>query len=178
MSNDCTGVMRVVSKNKETIERIVKILNYEDSEYALYRCKYAQKLGVMEEDGDFFVQDIEISGAWTCDQFFFYGDNPNDKVLEDVVDGKKVYGTAHFTDLCHLATVLDFGCELFSEEWGCGFCDHFELNHNGEIQHENGDFEANYPEDENGEPNYDAEPDLCYGIDGYGEYCDNDCIYG
>jgi hypothetical protein len=113
--------MRVVSKNKETIERIVKILNYEDSEYALYRCKYAQKLGVMEEDGDFFVQDIEISGAWTCDQFFFYGDNPNDKVLEDVVDGKKVYGTAHFTDLCHLATVLDLDANSLVKSGDVGF---------------------------------------------------------
>lgn len=35
MANDCCGNLRVVAKNKETLNRIFKILNCEDPEFCM-----------------------------------------------------------------------------------------------------------------------------------------------
>jgi hypothetical protein len=187
MSNDCGGVLKVVSKNKETLERIKNILEYEDSEYCLYRCKYAHPMGDIYDENGFWMQYFNVCGAWSCDNFFHYGDNEDKKIVVGYEIGengkedydKPKYGTAHFTDLCHLTQVLDFGCELFASESGCCFCSHHLTNHNGEmVLDEVGDYELIYPEDENGEPNYDADPEEKFGIDDYMEFSSAEEIYG
>lgn len=186
MSNDCCGVLKVIAKNKETLERIKNILNYEDDEYCLYRCKYAEPMGDAYEENDFWVQDFDVCGAWSCDTFFHYGNNEDEKVVvgcelgENGIDDytKPIYGKAHFTDLCYLAKVLDFGCELFASESGCCFCSHHLTNHNGEMVYDEvGEYNMIYPEDEDGEPNYDDEPEEEFGIEGFMGFCSADEIY-
>ena len=187
MANNCCGILKVVSKKKETLDRIKDILNYDDSEYCLYKCRWGEPRGEAFKDGDFWVQDFNISGAWSCDEFFHYGDNEDKKLVigyeldengkEDCTRPK--YGTAHFTNLCHLAKVLDFGCELFASEFGMGFCSHHLVNCNGElIWDESGDYSVKYPETEDGEYDYDAEPIEEFGIEDFMEFSFADEIYG
>lgn len=179
MSNDCSGVLKVVAKNKNTLERIKNILNYEDNEYCLYRCKYAEPIGEAFEDNGFWVQDFNVCGAWSCDNFFHYGNNEDKKLVVDyekMEDGmsdfnKPIYGTAHFTDLCHLTEELDFGCELFASEGGMGFCSHHLVTHDGTILwDEMGDYIVHYSEDGECEEEFD--------IEGFMEFCLTNEIYG
>lgn len=178
MSNDCGGVLKCVAKNKETLDRIKKILKYEDSEFCIHRCKDVGD-GEDYQDGEFWVKDIYVDGAWDCHQFFDYGDNPDTKLVtgyekdengNDIYD-KKIFGTAHFTDLCYIAKVLDCGFELYSTEPGMGFWEHLACNHNGElIIDETGDYEL-------------GEDDESFTIDGedydsFNEYMFADEIYG
>lgn len=186
MSNDCSGVLKVVAKNKETLERIKNILRYEDNEYCLYRCKCSYPICDAFEENDFWLQDFDICGAWSCDNFFHYDNDENEKIVVGYELGengredydKPKYGTAHFTNLCHLAQVLDFWCELFASESGCCFCSHHLVNHNGElVLDEVGDYELIYPEGEDGEPDYDAVPDEEFGIDDFMEFSSAEEIY-
>lgn len=186
MSNSCCGVLKIVSKNEKVFERLEKILNYEDDEFCLYRCKFAKMMGKPFKDGDYWVCDFDVEGAWSCSPFFENGDCVERKLLigyEKTDDGhtnfdKPIEGTAHFTDLCHLAKVLDFGCELFASEGGCGFCEHFTVDHTGCCYGEDGTYRLVYPEDEDGEPIYDEEPKEEFGIDCFMEFSHSDEIYG
>lgn len=186
MANDCSGVLRVVSKNRETLDRIFKILNYEDDEYCLYRCRYVNKFGDTYEEDGLYVQDFAVSGAWSCSPFFDYGEHTEMRLIagyEKNEDGttdfnKPIKGSAHFTDLCHLAKVLDFGCELFASEGGVGFCQHCIVNHEGEYDYEEDNYSEIYPEDEDGEPIYDEEPEEDYGSMDFMKFSSVEEIYG
>jgi len=186
MSNDASGVLKVVAKNKNTIERILKILNYKDDEYCLYRCKYATKNGKAFKDGKFWVQDINIDGAWSCQPFCNYGNRPKQKLVLDYKKNKdgstskrKIYGSAHFTDLSYLAKKLDFGCELWASEPGCCFAEHILVGSNGENFYEHESYELVYPEGKDGEPDYDAEPEEDCGFgDEFMQFANSEDIYG
>ena len=74
MANDACGNLKVVAKNKKTLDRIFKILSYKDNEFCLYRCRDVQKEGEPFKDGKFWVQDFYVDGAWSCNPFFTNGD--------------------------------------------------------------------------------------------------------
>ena len=42
MSNDCFYQMKAVSKTKDALEKLEKILNYKDEDYYIYRVKDAE----------------------------------------------------------------------------------------------------------------------------------------
>lgn len=186
MSNSCCGILKVVSKNEKVFERLEKILNYKDDEFCLYRCKFAEMINKPFKDGEYWVCDFSVDGAWSCRPFFENGDCVESKLVigyEKTDEGhanfnKPIEGTAHFTDLCHLAKVLDFGCELYASEMGCEFCEHFIVNHEGEYDCEEGEYRCIYPEDENGEPIYDEEPEEEFDIENFMEFSFSDEIYG
>ena len=164
MSNDCCGNLKVVAKNKETLDRIVKILKYEDSEFGIYRCKDAQD-SESYKDGDLWVKDIFVDGAWNCQQFFNYGNRPNSKFVVKTENGKEI--TAHYTDLCYIAKTLDCGFELYSTEPGMGFCEHLACNRFGKMIDESSDYECDeFGNEEFGDMDY------------FGEYMFSDEIYG
>ena len=174
MSNDCCGNLKCVAKNKETLDRIMKILKYEDSEFCIHRCKDAQD-SESYKDGDLWVKDIYVDGAWNCQQFFRCSDNPDDILIdgfEKDKDGnsiyeKPIYGTAHYTSLCHIAKVLDCGFELYSTEPGMCFCEHLACNRFGKMIDESSNYEYN---DDGSEDFGD--------MDYFGEYMFSDEIYG
>ena len=188
MANDCCGVLKVVSKNRETLLKVRDILEYSDDDYCLYRCRYSQPMDKEPfKDGDYWVWDFDVSGAWSCNPFFTYAtEGNNDKLIEGYEKDengrenydKPIYGTATFTNLCNLAPILDFGCELYCSEPGMGFCQHFTVTHNGEYHEEDGDYTLDYPEGEDGEPDYDQEPTEEFGIDGFMNFSFADEIYG
>ena len=186
MANDCCGVLKVVSKNKDVIERLKKIFNYEDDEYCLYRVRNFEEEGGMYEDGEWFVQDFFIDGAWSCEPFLNYGNNPEDKLVIDFEKDdngqkdytKKIYGRAHFTDLSHLAKVLGFGCEFWTEEPGMMFAEHGLVNCDGHYEYDTADYEISYPEKEDGDYDYDHPIEKCgFGKD-WKEWMYADEIYG
>ena len=86
---------------------------------------------------------------------------------------KKIYGTTHFTDLCHIAKILDCGFELYDNEPGCCFWEHFSCNHNGELTcEESGKYELVYKDDDDDNPTEE------YDIDYYNDFAFSDEIYG
>ena len=164
MANDCCGNLRVVTKNKETLDRIVKILKCEDSEFGIYRCKDADD-SESYKDGNLWVKDIFVDGAWNCKQFFNYGNRSDSKLVIRSENGKEI--CAHYTDLCHIAKVLDCGFELYSTEPGMGFCEHLACNRFGKMIDETSDYECDYDgHEEFGDMDY------------FGEYMFSDEIYG
>ena len=164
MSNDCCGNLKVVAKNKETLDRIVKILKCEDSEFGIHGCKGVDD-SESYKDGDLWVKDIFVDGAWNCQQFFNYGNCPNSKFVVKTENGKEI--TAHYTDLCHIAKTLDCGFELYSTEPGMGFCEHLACNRFGKMIDESSDYECDYDgHEEFGDMDY------------FGEYMFSDEIYG
>lgn len=182
MANDCCGCLKVVTKNKDVLERVKKIFRYEDEEYCLSRVRDFQDCGEMYEDGEYFVQDFYIDGAWNCERFINNGHLPDKKIClkQEYVDGKWVYeyGTAHFTDLSHLAKILGFGCEFWTEEPGMMFAEHGLVNCDGHYEYDTSDYTISYPEKENGEPDYDNPIEECGFGDTWREWMYADEIYG
>ena len=186
MANDCCGTMRVVAKSKDTLARLVKIMTYKDDEYFVSRVRgFSELTKPFEKDG-LWIQDFEVDGAWDCERFFSTTENKNELVIigyekdeNGETDGDKpIYGTAHLTNLVKLTEALGFGCELFSEEPNCGFCEHILCNHLGECNVETDDLDVKYPLDEDGNEDDTAEPEMVYGIDGFYEYSYPNEIYG
>ena len=158
MANYCRGILKVVTKNKDVIERIKRIFNYEDDEYCLHHVHDFQDYGEMYEDGDYFVQNFIIAAPWLCEPFLNHGDFPDKKLCIKKVykDGKwnREYGTAHFTDLSHLATVLGFGCEFWTED-GMMFAEHGLVKSDGHYEYDIADYEISFPKKKDGDYDYD-----------------------
>lgn len=186
MANDAFGTMRVVAKDKATLERLENIMNYKDSEFFVYRVRAFARLGDGFQKDGLFAQDYEVDGAWDCQHFFSKAEDEKEllvKGFEKGADGrenpeKPIYGTAHLTNLVNLSQKLGFGCELYSEEPNSCFCEHILCNHLGECNIETGDYDEKYPLDEDGEPDENAEPEIVYGIDNFNDLSYPNEIYG
>lgn len=65
MPNWCSYTMKAVSKSKDALDRLIKIMTYEDKEYYIYRCA---SVGVSDEvqEGDYFVAMVYGDVAWSC----------------------------------------------------------------------------------------------------------------
>lgn len=141
MANNCFYQMKVVADKKENIERLLTILNYKDNEYFIYRVFSADNFDVIVEENGLFYAVIEGDVAWSCAKWFEteedektliclgYEKDENGMELFD----KPIYGTAHYITLDLLCKKLNIGIELYSEECGCEFQEHYVVNHNGEI---------------------------------------------
>lgn len=163
MSNDCCGTLRIVARKKEVISRVHEIGNYRDKEYCLSRCKSFIPVEPIAESDGYYIQDFSVCGAWNCSRFF----------TEDEDESQ--------TNLKVLAKRLGFGAELFAEEMGFGFCEHYAVNHDGVMTAEEvADYTMTFPRGKDGLPDYDADCQYDYGElnDGYGEYMPAHKIYG
>ena len=161
MANNCPYNMRVVAKDKAAIERLYNIMRYRDSEYYLYRVFSVEK-DETEEDGDLFVADFFGDVAWGCSPWIY---DETDKT-------KKSATGAHYSNLLEICADLNVGVEIFAEEEGIGFQQHFRVDRRGEIDiSESADWSCEYNED--GEPISQTG-----GLEGYMDwsYCSE--IYG
>jgi len=130
MANNCIYSMRVVAKQKESIERLLKIMQYKDPEYYLYRVFSAEfaDLGncadpvYFEQDGDYVWSEIHGDVAWACDGWL----GPKHEYHE-----KSKLG-ASYTNLYELCKVLNVGVEIWSEEPGQHFQEHYIVDHLGQ----------------------------------------------
>ena len=176
MANYCHYDMYAVSPNKKPLERLVKIMQYKDDEYYIYRCFKAQADSVEEEDG---MCTVRISGyvAWSTVSWFEGEEKPNRRILLEYEKGdrtKPVYGTAHYITLDKLCPKLNIGLEVYAEDPGCAFQNYYHCDHNGEIHTDSAEWFECWEDDDG---NMLKEPEYEGGLDGYGEFQDPSNIY-
>ena len=130
MANNCDYELKAVSKDKSSLERLVKIMKYEDDEFYINRCFNACPSDIKEEEGGYFSISIFGDCAWSCGLWFSVdGDNPSNKIVTGRdSEGRDIYGTAHYSAFPHICKVLGISLELYSQEPGCQFQEHGIVN--------------------------------------------------
>jgi hypothetical protein len=124
--------MVVVSPNKENLERLIKIINYKDDEYFIYRCFSVSENEIIKEN-NLYTVNLCGSVAWSVSRWFEWKENKNEKVIIGRDENNNnIYGNAHYITLDILCERLNLGIEIFAEESGCCFQEHYTINHNGE----------------------------------------------
>ena len=166
MANNCSYNIRVVAKDAEAIKRVFDIMRYKDKEFYLYRVfSVEREFGLHERPwkGGFFYADFFGDVAWGCDRWI--NDNPD-------MENKSETG-AHYSTFVEICKALSVGVEIFAEEEGCGFQEHFIVNHDGEVVcAECANWTCEYDED-TGERLSETG-----GVKGYMEWSDCNEIYG
>ena len=167
MANSCFYNAVAVAPKKETLERLIKIMNYEDEEYFIYRCFNAIKDEItFDEKSNLYYVGINGEVAWSCERWF--------ETVEDKKDLMK-NGTAHYITLDLLCQKLDFGLEIFAEECGCEFQEHHTVDHNGEHYGESVEWHEEWCDKDGNELD---EPISTGGFDYYLQFNTYEEIYG
>ena len=127
--------LKAVAKEKSALERLVSIMEYKDPEYFIYRCFSVS--GDITKEGDYYVANLTGDVAWSCTKWFETEEKPEELIVLKYEDGWKctrpVFGTAHYITLDLLCKKLEIGLELYSEESGCCFQEHYHVDANGNI---------------------------------------------
>ena len=132
MANNCFYEMKAVAKSKEALERLVEIMKYKDSEYFIYRCFSAE--ANIYQDGEYYVADISGDVAWSCSKWFGHEENKDELiVLSYDKDMNETYGTSHYITLDILCERLEIALEVYGQESGCEFQEHYVVNSKGEV---------------------------------------------
>jgi hypothetical protein len=177
MANNCFYEMNVVSKDKSALERFIRIMNYEDEEFFIYRCFNAEAGDIMEKDGLFSVRIIG-DVAWSCSQWCNSFEKENEKIVlgyENNDYSKPIYGTSHYISVDYLCKKLNIAVEVFSEESGCGFQENYIVNNQGEfLANDVEDFIEEWYDEEGNEL---FEPIRKGGFTYYLQFSDNKEIY-
>lgn len=124
MANCAPYTLKVVAKDKATLERLFKIMNYKDAEYYIYR---VYDVDVSEDEPEFidgyYVQTFFGDVAWGASPW-----------ITDKEDKENVSETgAHYTTLVELAKKFDFGFELFCCDEAMMFQEYWRVNHLGRV---------------------------------------------
>lgn len=186
MANECAYNGRIVAKSRDTIERVLRIMSYDDPEYQLYRvfsvdvdnyewdssAKVCRKVDYVKKHGDYYYVDVIGTVAWSCHGWFYdkpfafhhtaHGSAPFERKYET----DKVKMQVSFPFLCE---ELDFAVEFWGEEEGCELHEHYSCNHKGEVTvYDQAAFARVY--DDDGEPSLydDTYPDKP-GLPNFGE---------
>jgi hypothetical protein len=127
MANDCSYDMRVVGESKEAVERMGKILGYEDPEFFLYRV--FDMLPVANEA----AKDEQFKQYWTLDYFGDVAWGP-DLWIDGTPDpNNKIETGAHYSNLSEICKALKIGVEVWAQEIGYASQWHFIVNPAGEV---------------------------------------------
>lgn len=137
MANNCFYTMKVVAKNENAINRLLSVMRYEDNEFFIYRCNSAY-LTSMHKEGEFFVGMVGGDVAWSCYRWITDNENKNEKLCTGYITGKggirvSQYGPAHYAPLTVVCRNLNIGIEIFSQEAGIGFQEHYIIDHRGAV---------------------------------------------
>ncbi|MBR4518463.1 MAG: hypothetical protein IKO65_05630 [Victivallales bacterium] len=167
MANECEFEMTAVSKSRGALERLVRIMNYKDPEYFIYRVFDATLNGDIEDTEDgFYIARIDGDVAWSCEKWFSSEERP-DSVHEAT--------GAHYITLDLLCQRLGLGVEVYGQEPGMGFQEYHRCTHAGEVSSDCADWSEEWCDDEGNEL---SEPIEKGGLDGYGEESSPEEIYG
>ena len=166
MANNCFYTMKATSKDENALKRLISIMKYKDPEYFIYRCFSVS--GDISKEGDYYVANLTGDVAWSCSKWFETEEKPEDLiVLKYDENMKEIYGTAHYISLDILCKKLEIGLELYSEESGCCFQEHYLVDANGNILIEDC---VEWTEDWWDEEN-DCERDEPVYTGGFDDYC-------
>lgn len=109
MPNWCEYDMCAVAKNRETLERLIRIMNYEDDEYYIYRVNQATA-GDIEQEDDLYTVRIMGFVAWSCGSWF----DRVERFDETIESG------GHYVTLDILCERLGIAVEVFGGGIGYG----------------------------------------------------------
>lgn len=127
MANNCIYEMRVVGESKEAVERMGKILDYEDPEFFLYR------VFDMSPAAKEAAKDEQFKHYWTLDYFGDVAWGP-DPWIEGIPDqNNKTETGAHYSNLPEICKALKVGVEVWAQEFGNACQWHFIVNPAGEV---------------------------------------------
>ena len=143
MANDCYFDMMVVSPNRESVERMYKIMKYEDPEYYIYRVRDVSESSDIEYDdiSGLYYQTLCGDVAWSASRWVTDEPNPEDKAENG----------AGYTVLPELAKVLDISFEVFTEECGMCFSEYLHITPEGVVEAECCDYHSMYLDDDDWE---------------------------
>ena len=180
MPNFCSYDLKAVSKNKESLERLLNIMKYKDPEYYIYRCFQAFGDGGVVEEGDYYTLMIFGDVAWRCHDWFEHEEDVSRVLRKDdkfgFAYGDNWPGPAHYITLDMLCERLDIGIECWGQELGGCFQEHYLVNHKGEVVCRDCREYTEIWEDENGEDL--EEPEKIGGFEEYCEFSFPEEIYG
>lgn len=130
MPNYCVYNLKAVSKNKESLERLIKIMSYEDPEYYIYRCFECVPCSDEIYDNEDGLYSINITGtvAWSCKSWFETAEEVTTCILGE---DHPTYENYHYITLDLLCKRLDIAIDCFGVE--AKFQEHFIVDNNGEI---------------------------------------------
>lgn len=145
MANDCEYTARVFGRNRETVEQFVAAMKYRDLENGYYMCRiFEAECGedcIWRTDDGIWVAEVTGYCAWSvggCMIDTGYGDwrgmdygEPKFHVWRDD-DGGIRYSNIGVT-ASMLCRALGVAFEVFSEEPGCEFQEHYAVSPNGDI---------------------------------------------
>lgn len=167
MANCCFYTMKAVSKDENALKRLVKIMNYEDTEYYIYRCDSADLVWTDKED-DFFVYKICGYVAWSASHWF--------GCYEHNDEHHRIENGAHYISLDLLAKCLGIAVEIYTEESGCCFQEWIMCDHNGDEQSDTVEWTEQW-QDEDGNDLDEPIEDGGFGDD-YCNFNDASVIWG
>lgn len=161
MANCCSFDMMIVSKDKETLDRMFSILQYKDKEFYLYRVQDIQWVGKPHKQNGLWVGYFTGDVAWSCTNWLEGSWN----------NGSKSETGASYTTLPELCEKLDFGVEIWGAEPGMGFQEYIRINNSGDIT-------DNLSEDWTQEFDDDGNiVDERGGFADYGDWCDPEDVF-
>lgn len=158
MANCALYSIRFCSKSKEVLERVLRIMRYEDPEYFIYRVGEAELVDgiVQNRDSGVWSMDVEGDVAWSVSSWFANHENAENK---DAATG------AHYVSLDILAKRLGFWCEAFCEESGNCFQQYFSCDENGNVHEDTAEWTERWTDDEGNDLD---EPETSGGLSYYG----------
>lgn len=127
MANCCSYDMRVVGESKEAVERIGKILGYQDPEFFLYR------VFDMSHDEKGPAKDEHFKQYWTLDYFGDVAWGPDPWIDGTPDPNNKSETGAHYSNLPEICKALKVGVEVWAQEFGNACQWHFIVNPAGEV---------------------------------------------
>lgn len=130
MANDCEYNMLAVSPHRESLERLEKILLYQDPEWYIYRVRECVAGDIEECDG-LYTRPFYGSVAWSAGSWMDARITAEPKEKREHTDNGACY-----TNLLELSQILDIAFEVFTEELGCCFAEYIHVNGGEEICYE------------------------------------------
>lgn len=127
MANICNFNLHVVSKDRESLERLLSIFRYEDEEYHFYRifnCDFSQKPEQNEKTG-LWSAYLTGSVAWACNMLVYGEERP---------DMKRDNGS-HRTNLANVCGKLGIAAEIWADEYGMSFEQYALVDNYGKLKH-------------------------------------------
>ena len=127
MANNCWYALRIVSPNKESIDRLLSIMQYKDKDYYIYRCFDAGYDDEPEQGADslwtaIIVGDVAWSLNMWCKGF----------TTEEERNTYVNHNGAQYCSLNDICKAFGIGIEVWGAEPDIGFQQHFYINKYGE----------------------------------------------
>jgi hypothetical protein len=114
--------MKAVSKSKEALDLLIRIMSYEDKDYYIYRCAVIEVSDEFQEN-EYFVAMLYGDVAWSCDSWF----DRIERIDETIESG------GNYVTLDILCERLGIAVEVFGAESGMEFQEHYLCNPKGDV---------------------------------------------